>query len=171
LIHMKTIHTTTILACLTMLHSPILAQQPERQGHGGPPSPLLFLFDEDQDGVISADEIEAASAALQTLDADGDGKLTIDELRPPRPPQGPQGPQGHRPPPVIAALDQDQDGRLSAAELDAAPESLRELDLDQDGELSPEELRPQGPPPAPADKGKPARHPDVQPEPGTNLGE
>lgn len=168
MIHMKTIHTTTILAFLAMLHSPVLAQQPEPQGHGGPPSPLLFLFDEDQDGAISADEIEAASTALQTLDADGDGKLTIDELRPPRPPQGPQG---HRPPPVIAALDQDQDGRLSATELDAAPESLRELDRDQDGELSPEELRPEGPPPAPEQNRKPTGTTGGQPEPGTNPGE
>lgn len=159
---MKTIYTTSLLALFSLCSAPIFGQQPQPTGQAGPPSPLLFLFDEDEDGVISSEEMKAAASALQTLDANGDGELTIDELRPPRPAEPPMG---HRPPPIIAALDQDQDGRLSAAELDAAPESLRELDLDQDGELSPEELRPQGPPPANGGQ-KPQVNPDLQPEGG-----
>ena len=57
-------------------------------------------------------------------------------------------PPGHRPPPpLIAALDSDRDGTLSAGELTAAPQALLELDENADGELSPQELFPQGPPP------------------------
>jgi|SRR5882724_2784653 len=68
-------------------------------GPGGrrmPPSPLMEALDANHDGVIDATEIANASAALKTLDKNGDGKLTQDELRPHRPPGGPDG-QG-RPP-------------------------------------------------------------------------
>jgi hypothetical protein len=68
-------------------------------GPGGrrmPPSPLMEALDANHDGVIDATEIANASAALKTLDKNGDGKLTQDELHPHRPPGGPDG-QG-RPP-------------------------------------------------------------------------
>ena len=43
--------------------------------------------------MIDAEEIANASKALKTLDKNGDGKLTQDELRPPRPEgQGQEGP-------------------------------------------------------------------------------
>jgi Ca2+-binding EF-hand superfamily protein len=69
------------------------------QGRGGPEgpggmmrfSPILSALDADQDGVISAQEIEAAPAALKKLDKDGDGKLSQEELRPGF------GPGGRRP--------------------------------------------------------------------------
>ncbi|HVV73183.1 MAG TPA: phospholipid-binding protein, partial [Verrucomicrobiae bacterium] len=53
------------------------------------------------DGVIDADEIANAPAALKTLDKNGDGKLTMDELMGPRPMRGAgQGDhQGPPPPP------------------------------------------------------------------------
>ncbi|HTI73112.1 MAG TPA: phospholipid-binding protein, partial [Candidatus Limnocylindria bacterium] len=53
-------------------------------------------LDLNHDGVIDADEIAQASASLKKLDKNGDGKLTPDELRPPRPagPGGPGGPGG-----------------------------------------------------------------------------
>jgi len=57
-------------------------------GPGGrrmPPSPLMEALDANHDGVIDATEIANASAALKTLDKNGDGKLTQDELRPHRP--------------------------------------------------------------------------------------
>jgi hypothetical protein len=60
-------------------------------GPGGrrmPPSPLMMALDANHDGVIDAAEIANASAALKTLDKNGDGKLTQDELRPPRPQGG-----------------------------------------------------------------------------------
>ena len=76
--------------------SPPPAQGPPHQdGPGGgpgmpghrPPSPLMLALDANHDGVIDAAEIANAPAALKTLDKNGDGKLTPDELRPPRPPQ------------------------------------------------------------------------------------
>lgn len=60
--------------------------------HRPPPPPLLGALDANHDGVIDEAEIANASAALKTLDKNGDGKLTMDELRPPFPP-----PHGERP--------------------------------------------------------------------------
>jgi hypothetical protein len=71
-------------------------------GHRPPPSPLFEALDANHDGVIDANEIANAPAALKTLDKNGDGKLTPDELRPQRPPRGdglgrPPGPDGEAP--------------------------------------------------------------------------
>jgi hypothetical protein len=63
--------------------------------HRPPPPPIIAALDANHDGVIDEAEIANASAALKTLDKNGDGKLTMDELMPPRPPR-PDG-QG-RPP-------------------------------------------------------------------------
>jgi len=71
-------------------------------GKGGPgggpgmggrrPAPLIIgALDANHDGVIDADEIANATAALKTLDKNGDGKLTRDEFMG-KPPGGrPQG--------------------------------------------------------------------------------
>jgi hypothetical protein len=81
--------------------------RPQRPGGGmghRPPPPIIAALDANHDGVIDADEIANASNALKTLDKNGDGKLTPDELRPPRPQGGQQGgqdgngPEGERPP-------------------------------------------------------------------------
>src|ERR1051325_6930207 len=65
--------------------------RPPQDGAGGPggPShhplpPLMAALDANHDGVIDADEIANAPAALRKLDKNGDGKLTRDELRPAR---------------------------------------------------------------------------------------
>jgi len=63
-----------------------------------PPPPLIAVLDANHDGIISADEIANASKSLLTLDKNGDGQLTQDELRP------------HRPPPPRAEGDGQQDG-------------------------------------------------------------
>jgi len=73
---------------------------PGFEGHRPPPPPIIAALDANHDGVIDETEIANATAALKKLDKNGDGKLTMDELRPPRP-EGDQGPphrRGPRPP-------------------------------------------------------------------------
>jgi len=59
-----------------------------RGGRGGPEGgmmrmdPILNALDRNHDGVISAEEIANAPAALKTLDKNQDGKITQDEVRP-----------------------------------------------------------------------------------------
>lgn len=67
--------------------------RPPRDGRGGPGGPggrpnfmmmipIIVALDANKDGEISKAEIENATAALQKLDKDKNGKLTEDELRP-----------------------------------------------------------------------------------------
>jgi len=169
---------------------PVLSSAPGRPGPRRgfrPPPPLIAVLDANHDGIISADEIANASKSLLTLDKNGDGQLTQDELRPhwpppPRaegdgqqdgpPPQagGPDGPPDGPPPgpppgsargdfhppvpPIMAALDTNGDGILSADEIANAPQSLLKLDKNGDGQLTPDEYRPHHP------------GPDHQPPPG-----
>ena len=58
---------------------------------------------------------------------------------------------GHRAPPLVAALDADHDGTISAEEIQNAATALATLDKNNDGQLTRDELRPprpggQGPP-------------------------
>lgn len=88
---MKRIITLTAVGCLLAgLCCELHAQPPGRQGgpprqggrfQGAPGNPLLRLFDADQDGTLSAAEIEQASAKLKELDSSKDGKITADEMR------------------------------------------------------------------------------------------
>lgn len=159
---MKTRHLPWILALLvtTSVHAQRPDRRPppphQRQQMDMPPPSLIAALDVDGDGVLSRKEVRRAAEAIERLDEDRDGDITMDELRLPPPPprkkdgQGEPKEQGERKPPmppVIAALDTDRDGTVSARELEAAPESLKELDKNGDGQLSPEELRPHGPPP------------------------
>ena len=142
----------------------VASAQPPR-GNRPPPQepsipPIFAELDTNRDRVLSADELQEA---FKILDKNGDGEITLEELRMP-PPEGgkppkkvkkpddskmPQGPPPDRPPvpPVIAVIDADHDGTISAEELANAPESLKELDKNSDGQLTPEELHPVGPPP------------------------
>jgi hypothetical protein len=135
-----------------------LAQDPGRGGRPGPGgpggpggrgfmmSPLMTALDEDGDGVLSAKEIENASAKLKTLDKDKDGKLSAEELRPAVGPGGRGGPGfgGGTPTQILAtfmAFDKDGDGKVSKAEL---PERFQNLmatgDTNKDGFLDKDEL-------------------------------
>jgi hypothetical protein len=126
---------------------------PPGQGRGGhrPPPPLIAVLDANHDGIIDADEIANASAALKTLDKNGDGRLTPDEYMPPMPPRrdGPDGPGNgtNRPPapPIVAALDANGDGIIDADEIANAPAALKTLDKNGDGKLTPDEFRPPHP--------------------------
>jgi hypothetical protein len=74
-------------------HRPPPGDQAGMRGHHPPPSLLMQALDVNHDGVIDAEEISNAPAELRTLDKNGDGQLTPDELRPPRPPMMMDGPQ------------------------------------------------------------------------------
>lgn len=68
------------------------------------------------------------------------------------------GPPPHRGSPLVRAIDTDHDHVLSAAEIAAAPTSLKTLDTDGDGAVSTTEMRPTPPadaPQPPADRPAP----------------
>ncbi|GAB4314615.1 MAG: hypothetical protein Kow0059_06490 [Candidatus Sumerlaeia bacterium] len=115
---------------------------------------LTGALDRNQDRIISSDEIATATQSLLKLDKNHDGRLTADEYgfgrmaeiaaqrrqntgQPDS--QTSPGPRTFTPP-VVAALDADRDGTLSAAELENAPAALRTLDKNDDGRLTREEL-------------------------------
>ena len=67
-----------------------------RGGQGGqrmPRLPIILALDADSNGEISAAEIANAAAALKKIDANGDGKLTLEEMMPAGGAQG-RGAQG-----------------------------------------------------------------------------
>jgi len=124
--------------------------------HSGPGHPLVRVLDTDHDGEISSAELANASASLRTLDANSDGSLTLDELRPARPERpadaatppadrpargGGRGGQPRPVAPMMLALDADQNETLSPAEIANASASLKALDLNGDGKLTPDEFR------------------------------
>jgi hypothetical protein len=157
------------------------AQEPPQPPQGGqegrrPASPVVTALDANNDRVIDAKEIANAATALRALDANKDGKLTMDELRPQRPggqggpgaaggqgapnarPGGGQGGQagqgGARPQsPLMAALDANNDRVIDEKEIANAPAALKTLDKNNDGKLERDEYMP----PRPAGQGGPPR--------------
>lgn len=97
--------------------------------------PLLNALDRDHDGVLSAEEIAAATASLLTLDADHDGILEPAEMRMRQ--QTPQERVDH----VFSEFDTNKDGKLSREEM---PDGMRarfaDADKNGDGYLDSNEL-------------------------------
>jgi Ca2+-binding EF-hand superfamily protein len=112
---------------------------------------VLSALDVDQDNEISAEEIANAAAALRTLDRNHDGKLDANECgfriwgdRAKDPVfVARAGKAFMRDHPVLAVLDSDHDGVISASEIKNAPVTLRRLDANGDGKLVEAELRPE----------------------------
>lgn len=52
------------------------------QGGGASKNPVILALDTNRDGELSASEIANAAASLKTLDKNGDGNLSRDEMRP-----------------------------------------------------------------------------------------
>lgn len=155
--------TTRIIAILATTTS-IWAQQPGDQAQGDqkplhPPVPPLFaVLDTDENGEISAEEIAAAADALPSADLNSDGVISLDEVRVHPPEKNPLlGKPIKRPPPIVQALDADQDGKLSTEEMEGAPDALKALDANGDGELTGEEMF--GAPPKNEDGSKPTPPP------------
>ena len=116
--------------------------------------PIMVALDTDQDGILSASEIENASKALLKLDKDGDGVISAEELRPDPSKMpgmmagafgGQGGPDGQMGPEMMlkmfASRDKNGDGKLSGDEI---PERMRErlakIDKNGDGAIQKSEL-------------------------------
>jgi EF hand len=111
--------------------------------------PVLRALDVDRNLTLSPWEIATAPAALRKLDINYDGKLTAEEcglhiarnsLQPALLAAARQRFMGFHP--VLAVLDADGDGEISAQEIAHAAIALRELDLNGDGYLTADELIP-----------------------------
>jgi len=175
---MTTLRTTALLVVALTVSTPLNAQDEPKRGAGARPGfpgrgegmqagqrmgimPLMKALDADQDGTISAAEIQNASKALAALDKNSDGSLSADELRPDlsamaggagRPGQpgapGAAGRPGAGGAPsremmsrMFEMRDADKDGKLSGDEI---PERMRQnierMDKNSDGALDKTEL-------------------------------
>ncbi|MBS1821479.1 MAG: EF-hand domain-containing protein [Acidobacteria bacterium] len=111
------------------------AGRPQHSGDATRMDPILNALDTNHDGVISAAEIAAAPASLKTLDKDGDGELSAEELRPKQ--MTPADRAKH----MLDEWDTNKDGRISKAE---APDRMQQqfdvLDTNHDGYLTEDEI-------------------------------
>lgn len=105
--------------------------------------PIIVALDTNSDGVIDAQEIANAPAALKKLDKNGDTKLTEDELRPT--PRGTERGAGPNPEEMVRRLmefDKNSDGKLAKDELPERVQAMMDrADADKDGFLSKDEIR------------------------------
>ncbi len=170
----RRIHSS-LVATLIIGSASIAGAQPPgggpggRGGFGGPEGdmmrmlPIMAALDADEDGEISAGEIEKSIAALKSLDKNEDGKLTQDELRPEFGRGGPGGDRGRggaegrgaegrgaegggvggsgdmvsR----LMALDKNHDGKLAKDEVEGRLQAIFErADADKDGFATKEEI-------------------------------
>ncbi len=123
---------------------------------------LLHALDTDHDGIISAEEISHSAIVLKTLDTDHDSSLSPEECGFRGFPPGiglltggnaeaaeqrrrfllrvrPAFMRFH---PILAALDADHDGQISASEIQNAPSALWTLDRNGDAQITEEEYLP-----------------------------
>lgn len=115
--------------------------------NGTIPEQAFVMLDVNQDGGLDMDEIPEPALQqypFEELDQDGDGKLTLEEIR-----EGMSSPRSiwnfqvrgraaEVPDGVFDWLDENEDGFLSTRELRAAPQVLRALS--KDNQVTPEDL-------------------------------
>ncbi len=135
-----------------------------------PPNPLMVALDADKDGTLSAAEISGAPAALAKLDTNGDGKLTPDELRPPRP-EPPKDGQGPKPGDQIMRLDTDKDGYVTFEEFTTPmKEVFSRIDTNKDNKIDKDEAAAAPPPPPGRGPCPPPPPPPPPPDSGDQTG-
>lgn len=118
-----------------------------RRGFGPPRSPVFAALDADDDGELSAKEIQNATAALKALDKNKDGKLAGEEVRPQF--RGRRGfgrgrgrfGGGQSFTERLMSLDKNEDGKVSKDEM---PERMQRIleraDANDDGALDKSEI-------------------------------
>ena len=87
-------------------------------------------LDTDQDGVIRLDEWKGCNEVFESLDKDQDGTLTPAEFKTLKYKKGCDYIK------KTTMLDKDKDGLITAEEWGACPEKFKALDADQDGKIS-----------------------------------
>ena len=111
--------------------------------------PIVQALDSDGDLAITGEELKGAPAKLKTLDKNKDKILEGEEILPP-PPEG-RDPRGGGGPgaagflmriPLMSALDEDGDGKISAAEQEKSSGALTKLDTNGDGRIEMREMAP-----------------------------
>jgi hypothetical protein len=98
---------------------------------------VLYALDADHDLTISAWEMFTAPQALRRLDTNADGALSPEECGSMPGPGAREFMRVHR---VLAALDADHDGEISASEIANSAAALRRLDRNGDGQLTKDEV-------------------------------
>lgn len=122
----------------------------EQKDTGEFASSFISGHDTDQNGLLSVEETDFSKEQFNTIDADGDGYLSADELTAEERRRQEKGAfnMGMRVPPtadeiassLISQLDADGDGSLSQEELDMDSDQFSSIDSDGDGILSAEEI-------------------------------
>ncbi len=136
----------TLLACAGLVlaaeEEPAAKRRPAQRGQ---PAQILSEYDQNGDKLLERAELpQRMLDRFPQMDANGDGRVSLDELRrmanlsrntPPA--AGGPGPDRD---PLLRYLDSSGDGELSADEIAAVTERLGKLDKNEDGKLDHAEL-------------------------------
>lgn len=109
-------------------------------GDGRMLPPRLKAMDKNSDGKVSRDEFTGPAARFDRIDADGDGFLTLQEVRQFAARVAAAAP-GRGAVARFDALDKDKSGKISREEFPGPAKRFDRLDSDHDGSLTRAELR------------------------------